>query len=63
MKKAHRLLMLTKRVDLLRIALERIRDIGYSSQAHRATETVLAHIRIAEEALCEDGGLNIEPHA
>lgn len=34
-------------------ALRKIREIGYDSQAARATDTVLACIRIAEEALLE----------
>ena len=34
-------------------SLRRIRDIGYGSTADRATETVLACIRIAEEAIRE----------
>lgn len=32
-------------------ALERIREIGYNSQAHRCTEAMLGVLRIAEEAL------------
>lgn len=35
----------------LREALEKIREMGYDSQACRATEVVLACIRVAEEAL------------
>ncbi len=31
--------------------LERIRMIGYNSEAHRATNAVLAIIRVSEEAL------------
>ena len=32
-------------------ALKRIRDIGYNSQSFRCTETVLACIRVAQEAI------------
>lgn len=32
-------------------ALKQIREMGYNSQAARATETVLACVRVAEEAI------------
>jgi len=36
-------------------ALKKIREMGYASQAARATDTVIACIRVAEEAILELG--------
>lgn len=41
---------------LLLNALKGIRELCYEPQAHRATETVLACIRIAEDAILEAEG-------
>ena len=37
--------------EILLDALKKIREIGYNSQAARATDTVLACIRVAEDAI------------
>jgi hypothetical protein len=38
-------------ITVLVDALKQIREVGYDSQAARATDTVLACIRIAEDAI------------
>lgn len=44
-----------QKFQILVEAVKRIRHMGYDSQACRATETVLACIRVAEDALREVG--------
>ena len=45
----------SKDAEIMLAALNRIREIGYNSQASRATDTVLAAIRLAEEAIAAVG--------
>jgi len=44
-----------KDAELMLEALKKIREMGYSSTAARATDTVLACIRVAESAIGEVG--------
>lgn len=48
------------RLDIAIQALEKIKEMGYNSQAARATDTVLACIRVAEAALLEVGGKRMQ---
>ena len=45
--------LLNHRIYDLMSRLKAIRSLGYASEAHRATDTVLACIRIAEEGIRE----------
>jgi len=45
--------LLSRKHALLVDALKQIRQMGYDSQAARATDTVLACIRVAEAAILE----------